>query len=60
MNPLWMRYPALSPDGSTILFSYKGDIYTVSSKGGTAVPRGVQAQECGRSGGKGADEKIEL
>ena len=37
-HPLWMRYPALSPDGSTILFSYKGDIYTVSSKGGTAMP----------------------
>src|SRR5579864_7523464 len=37
-HPLWMRYPAISPDGSTILFSYKGDIYTVSSKGGTAVP----------------------
>ncbi|HWB91047.1 MAG TPA: S41 family peptidase [Puia sp.] len=37
-HPLWMRYPAISPDGSTILFSYKGDIYTVSSRGGTAVP----------------------
>ena len=37
-HPLWMRYPAISPDGSTILFGYKGDIYTVSSKGGTAVP----------------------
>ena len=37
-HPLWMRYPAISPDGSTILFSYKGEIYTVSSKGGTAVP----------------------
>ncbi|HVS98811.1 MAG TPA: S41 family peptidase [Puia sp.] len=37
-HPLWMRYPALSPDGQTILFSYKGDIYSVASKGGTAVP----------------------
>src|ERR1700744_5191319 len=37
-HPLWMRYPAISPDGATILFSYKGDIYTVSSKGGTAMP----------------------
>src|SRR5579872_2351978 len=37
-NPLWMRYPAISPDGQTILFSYKGDIYSVSAKGGTAVP----------------------
>ncbi len=37
-RPLWLRYPAISPDGSTILFSYKGDIYRVSSKGGDAVP----------------------
>ena len=37
-RPLWMRYPAISPDGQTILFSYKGDIYSVSAKGGTAVP----------------------
>lgn len=37
-NPLWMRYPAISPDGQTILFSYKGDIYSVPSKGGQAVP----------------------
>lgn len=34
--PLWMRYPAMSPDGKTIAFSYKGDIYTVASSGGTA------------------------
>lgn len=37
-NPLWMRFPAISPDGQTVLFSYKGDIYSVSSRGGTAVP----------------------
>ncbi|HET6252776.1 MAG TPA: S41 family peptidase [Puia sp.] len=37
-NPLWMRYPAISPDGQTILFSYKGDIYSVPAKGGPAVP----------------------
>lgn len=37
-NPLWMRYPAISPDGRTILFSYKGDIYKVPATGGTAVP----------------------
>jgi tricorn protease len=37
-NPLWMRYPAISPDGQTILFSYKGDIYSVPAKGGSAVP----------------------
>lgn len=35
-QPLWMRYPAISPDGSTIAFSYKGDIFTVPAGGGTA------------------------
>ncbi len=35
-NPLWMRYPSISPDGSTIVFSYKGDLYSVSSEGGEA------------------------
>ncbi|MDO6434959.1 S41 family peptidase [Flavitalea sp. BT771] len=37
-EPLWMRYPAISPDGQTILFSYRGDIYKVPVSGGTAVP----------------------
>ncbi|WP_285010872.1 S41 family peptidase [Pedobacter faecalis] len=37
-NPLWLRYPAISPDGSQIAFGYKGDIYLVSSGGGQAVP----------------------
>ena len=34
--PRWMRYNAISPDGSQIAFSYQGDIYVVNSKGGTA------------------------
>ena len=33
----WMRYPAISPDGSLIAFSYKGDVYTVSTHGGRAI-----------------------
>ncbi len=37
-EPLWLRYSVLSPDGKTILFNYKGDIYSVPSVGGTAVP----------------------
>lgn len=35
-SPLWMRHPALSPDGKTIAFSYQGDIYTVPMQGGEA------------------------
>ena len=35
-SPLWMRYPAISPDGAQIAFNYKGNIYLVSSKGGKA------------------------
>jgi Tol biopolymer transport system component/C-terminal processing protease CtpA/Prc len=35
-NPLWLRYPALSPDGSQVAFAYKGDIYIVPVTGGTA------------------------
>lgn len=35
--PLWMRYPAISPNGDYIAFSYKGDIYKVASQGGRAI-----------------------
>ena len=37
-SPLWLRYPAISPDGQTILFCFQGDIYKVSASGGQAVP----------------------
>ncbi|TAK36846.1 MAG: peptidase S41 [Saprospiraceae bacterium] len=36
-TPLWLRYPAISPDGSTIVFSYQGDLYKVDAAGGTAT-----------------------
>ncbi len=35
--PLWMRYPAISPDGKTIAFCYQGDIFTVPTTGGKAT-----------------------
>jgi Tol biopolymer transport system component/C-terminal processing protease CtpA/Prc len=37
-SPLWLRYPAISPDGGTILFCYQGDIYKVPASGGQAMP----------------------
>lgn len=37
-DALWLRYPSISPDGKTIAFGYKGDIYLVNAQGGTAVP----------------------
>jgi len=36
---LWLRYPAISPDGQTIAFSYRGKLYTVSVGGGTSSSR---------------------
>jgi tricorn protease len=36
--PLWLRYPVISPDGKTIVFAYKGDLFKISSEGGIAVP----------------------
>lgn len=36
-TPLWLRDVAVSPDGSTIAFTYKGDIYTVPFTGGAAT-----------------------
>lgn len=36
-TPLWLRYPAISPDGTTIAFEYGGNIYTVPANGGVAT-----------------------
>lgn len=36
-DPLWMRYPSISPNGETVAFTYKGDIYTVPATGGKAT-----------------------
>ncbi len=37
ISPKWIRSIAISPDGSQIAFTYKGDLYKVSSNGGDAV-----------------------
>ena len=37
-QPLWLRYPSISPDGSQIVFAYKGDLYKVAATGGQATP----------------------
>ncbi|MDE7026116.1 MAG: peptidase S41, partial [Paramuribaculum sp.] len=34
--PLWLRDAAISPDGGTVAFTFKGDIFTVPTSGGEA------------------------
>ena len=47
VTPLWLRDVQISPDGSQVLFCYKGDIYKVSADGGTAVQLTTQdSYEC--------------
>lgn len=36
--PLWLRTPAISPDGRSLAFSYQGNLYRVAAAGGSAVP----------------------
>jgi tricorn protease len=38
INPLWLRYPAISPDGGTIAFGFRGHLFTVPVGGGLATP----------------------
>ena len=35
-SPLWLRRNDISPDGTKIAFTYKGNIYTVPVTGGRA------------------------
>lgn len=47
VTPLWLRDVVVSPDGTQVLFCYKGDIYKVSTTGGTAVQLTTQnSYEC--------------
>lgn len=46
-TPLWMRDVRISPDGTEIMFCYKGDIYKVPAKGGNATQLTTQdSYEC--------------
>ncbi len=38
VSPNWFRAPAISPDGSTIVFTHGGDLYSVPVEGGRAMP----------------------
>ena len=50
-TPLWMRDVQISPDGTEIAFCYKGDIYKVPAKGGTATQLTTQeSYECTQKG----------
>ena len=35
-NVTWLRYPSISPDGKSVVFSYGGNLYIVDSQGGEA------------------------
>jgi Tol biopolymer transport system component len=37
-NSDWFRHATISPDGASIVFTSKGDIYRVASEGGNATP----------------------
>lgn len=36
-DAVWLRHPAISPDGSMLVFTYRGDLYRVPVSGGVAT-----------------------
>lgn len=46
----WLRDPALAPDGKRLVFTYRGDLWTVPVEGGRAEPltshEGVETSPC--------------
>jgi len=54
----WKQHAAISPDGKTIAFSYQGDIYKVSAKGGSAIPLTINAAWEGHPVWSGDGKKI--
>jgi Tol biopolymer transport system component/C-terminal processing protease CtpA/Prc len=38
VSPNWYRNAAISPDGKTVVFAHGGDLYTVATSGGRAIP----------------------
>ncbi|WP_081374717.1 PD40 domain-containing protein [Aeromonas salmonicida] len=37
-EPLWLREPALSPDGKQLAFTWQGRVYLSAGDGGLAMP----------------------
>lgn len=60
ITPLWMRDARISPNGTEIVFCYKGDIYKVPAQGGTAVQLTTQASYEANPFGRPTENKLHL